>query len=389
MKVLFSSIGTTYKDGQSVYYDSAIVTQLERYSILGEELSLLANCVETNKPKGVLQPQNSKIRLYPLYKINSLRKLAKSKSNDQVIKDAVSNCDLLICHVHSFTARKAIKYAHKMNKPYMTVVVNCPWDAYWNYDWRGKLIAPFGYLSLKQIQRDVTHSIYVTKHFLQNRYPTKGVQLGASDVDIPKFEENVLDLRMARIDQLSNDNRHFEIATVAALIPYKGQKYVIEAIAKLKKLGFEYIYHVIGDGDMASLKELVNKLQIQNQVIFHGRINHDQVFSILDSVDIYIQPSKQEGLPRAMVEAMSRGCVPMGSNIAGIPELCENKFLFPKGDVGAIVRILSSVTKQELMQHSRIAIEKSKEYDSAQLQQKYRDFLVDFRHYCENIVNKE
>lgn len=382
MKVLFAAIGSTYKVGNELYIDSAIVTQLSRYKILGDEIRLLANCIETDKPKGIKQESPEAIQLYPLYKINSLSKLRYSSYNDKTIKRAVSECDILICHVHSFSSIKAAEYAEKMGKPYMTVVVNCPWDAYWNYDWRGKLIAPFAYFGLKKVQKKVSHTIYVTKYFLQRRYPSNGIQLGASDVDIKPFEQNVVDRRIARISNISEDSKTFSIATVAALIPYKGQRYVIDAVAKLKKLGYKYTYHILGDGNMEILKQQAEKLGVQDRIIFHGRVNHNEVFSILDNVDIYIQPSKQEGLPRAMVEAMSRGCVPMGSNIAGIPELCEKDFLFPKGNVNDIVKILSSITKTKLQEQSFIAFEKSKQYDSILLQIQYKDFLVDFRNYC-------
>ena len=45
-----------------------------------------------------------------------------------------------------------------------------------------------------------------------------------------------------------------------------------------------------------------------------------------DNIDVFIMPSLQEGLPRSMVEAMSRGCNVIGSRVGGIPELLDDNF---------------------------------------------------------------
>ena len=56
------------------------------------------------------------------------------------------------------------------------------------------------------------------------------------------------------------------------------------------------------------------------------------VLEWLNDVDIYIQPSRQEGLPRALIEAMSRGCPAFGSTAGGIPELLSPECLHQPGD---------------------------------------------------------
>lgn len=380
MRVLFSPHGTIYDDGKNQYYGTDVYTQIQRYRFLGDKMTVFMKHIRTDKPVGVKREPNDGIDIVYIEKINTLkRKLLYEKENDRIVKEAVKQCDICICHLPNNISYQTIKYAKKYGKPYLNVVVGCIWDALWNYDWRGKLLAPFSYLKLRKVQQEATHSIYVTKDFLQRRYPTKGKQIGASDVDIIPASSDMLDKRLARFASMPQDTRELSLCTLAAINPYKGQRYVIHAIAQLNQLGYKFTYHIVGDGEQTSLRNLAKKLDIEQQVIFHGKVHHDKVFELLEGIDIYIQPSKQEGLPRSMVEAMSRGCVPMGSNIAGIPELVPKECLFPKGNVKAIVSILSKMTRDKLITLSKLAYIRSLEYDSQKLQKQYHDFLVEFK----------
>ena len=99
------------------------------------------------------------------------------------------------------------------------------------------------------------------------------------------------------------------LGTAAAVnVAFKGQRYVIEALARLKAAGRTDVeYRLAGGGDPTALRELAQRLGVAEQVAFAGSLPHDAVFSWLDGLDLYIQPSLQEGLPRALIEAMSRG----------------------------------------------------------------------------------
>ena len=129
------------------------------------------------------------------------------------------------------------------------------------------------------------------------------------------------------------DSEHiYEIVTIASVeVRYKGQETVIRALAYLKKLGQNnFRYHLIGGGDDSFLRKLSSDLNVSDQVIFHGSLNHEQVMDFLNDADIYIQPSKQEGLPRSLIEGMSRGLLCYGTNVAGNPELLSPEMLISR-----------------------------------------------------------
>ena len=377
MKVIYSSQTTVQFDGD-YYYSNAIRSTYERYLTLGDEIVVLCHVKEVEKPTHD-RLQDNRLTIVPVKKQNSLKSLISHSQTEHIVKELVKNADVCVAHVPCAHSYLLINYARLFNKPYLTVVCGCPWDALWNYDWRGKLMAPMAYLTLKRVMKDVPCSIYVTNEFLQNRYPTNGKSIGCSNVNMHTGVSGVLEKRLDNIRK-KDENLIYRIGTAAALdVPYKGQAYVIKAISKMKKMGLNFEYHLIGGGTGNKLKEIASKLDISDRVIIHGSIPHDQVADFFDSIDIYIQPSKQEGLPRAAIEAMSRGCLCMGSNIAGIPELLDNHYLFEKGSVSKIVEILKNITIEDLLEQASRNYNLAKEYDCDVLNERRRKFLEDFK----------
>ena len=62
----------------------------------------------------------------------------------------------------------------------------------------------------------------------------------------------------------------------------------------------------------------------------------ERVMDWLDGMDLYLQPSLTEGMPRALIEAMSRGLPALGSSCGGIPELLPPECLHRPGDDRAL-----------------------------------------------------
>ena len=106
----------------------------------------------------------------------------------------------------------------------------------------------------------------------------------------------------------NNPHRKLRIGTAGAVhVPYKGHRFVCRALAGLKAKGIcRFEYHLAGGGDDSRIRELVRNLDIEDLIVFEGQMAHDQIYSWLDSLDLYIQPSEVEGLSRALIEAMSR-----------------------------------------------------------------------------------
>ena len=286
-----------------------------------------------------------------------------SSFNKRQVAAVVAKADLVVIKCPSITLGKwAFDYVRKINKKYILEYIACAWDSYWYHDIRGKIMAPYSYYIARRMAANAKYVIYVTNKFLQSRYPTYGKNIACSNVVLMDMQPEVLSSRLDRIRNATNYGR-LKLGTVGAVnIAFKGQKYVIEALYKLKKKGIVYDYYLAGGGNNGRLKLMVKKYNLENQVHFVGVISKEKMNDFYDSLDIYVHPSLAEGLPRVVIEAESRALPVCGANAAGTPELLETDFVFRKQDSDDICRVLSQFTKERMLEQSKINYNRAKEY---------------------------
>ena len=322
-----------------------------------------------------------------LFEIKDSRITIKPVSNGSLIlkRDAlkmlereIQSADALIVKLHSVIAEYAIFFARKYRKPYLVELVGDPWDAYWNHSIKGKIVAPFMTLLTALEVKSANYVLYVTNRYLEKKYPTKGKWVACSDVEIAPIEQIVLDKRLAKIRGMENK---FIIGTLAQVdVAYKGQEYVIRALAKLNDK--RILYRMAGSGNNKRLLRIAEKYGVRDQIEFSGVLSHEQVFFWLDDIDFYIQPSLQEGLPRAIAEAMSRAVPVSGSDVGGIGELVCDDYVFKKKNVDEIVLLISHITQDELEIQAKRSFETAKNYEKGLLESKRNKFYNDFFESC-------
>ena len=125
------------------------------------------------------------------------------------------------------------------------------------------------------------------------------------------------DRKMCR-DQLGLPRGVPVLVTVGALIPRKGQKYVIEALALLP----DAILLLAGTGaDEAALKSVAERLGVADRVRFLGAVPHGELPIVLNAADVLVLPTASEGLANAWVEALACGTPVVTTPIPGAAEL--------------------------------------------------------------------
>ena len=265
-------------------------------------------------------------------------------------------------------------------------------ESFWHYSLLGKLIAPrMEYLEI-QCVKNAPYVVYVTEKYLQKRYPTNGKNIHASNVYLEKTDQDVLEKRLQKI-QAYNDKKGFTLGTTAAVdVKCKGQQYVIRAISNLRKKGYFIRYELVGGGQCNYLQSIAKKYGVEDSVYFLGQKTHDDVLRWLDSIDIYVQPSKQEGLPRALIEAMSRGCPAIGSITAGIPELLQDNMLFAKGKIKQIEDIMMHIFRKDkgfsLDNLASENFEKAKEYEYEKISKRREKIFVEYANFVRSSGGK-
>ena len=312
-------------------------------------------------------------------------------SEFEQIKNSIAYVDAVIARLPSEMGLLAIRIARQFNKPYAVELAGCPWDGYWNYgDWKAKLYAPVMTNRTKRAVAKAPFCLYVTNSFLQRRYPNRyGKTVSCSNVEIPQPKNDILNQRIKKIETKKG-------LTTLGLIGglktrYKGIQTVLQALSKFRNLLPSIEFRVLGSGNSIAWKKEAEQYGVDDLVIFEGTFPAgEQVFRWLDSVDIYLQPSFKEGLPRALIEAMSRGCPAIGSYCGGIPELLDEKCLIDPGDANSLAKLILQFAEDKEWQ--KILAERnwceSKKYAKKTLETRRNSFWSDFAEYVRS-RNKE
>jgi glycosyltransferase involved in cell wall biosynthesis len=297
--------------------------------------------------------------------------------------DRLCGHDALIVRLPSELGMAAADAARRCGKPYLVELVGDAWWPMWYYGgYRAKCYAPWFFLRVQQTVRYAQQVNYVTQAYLQKRYPadSKVVVSAVSDVELPEFSQAVLQKRLQKIWDHSDP---WVFGTIASLeVGYKGVDVALRALSELKEEGYDFVYQIVGEGDPSYYRALSNSLGLGDSVDFLGTLKFGKaVYDWIDQLDLYLQPSHTEGLPRAMVEAMSRGCPIVASSVGGIPELLGPAYRFDRGDskgmLACIKRVLSKAPHLDRVATRNVAV--SRAYDRVTLEIKRRQFLAYFQ----------
>jgi glycosyltransferase involved in cell wall biosynthesis len=110
------------------------------------------------------------------------------------------------------------------------------------------------------------------------------------------------------------------IGTVGRLVPIKGHTWLVRAVARVLVEFPQTCVVLVGDGPLlGELKDLAAELGISPHVVFLGT-RHD-IPECLAVLDLFVLPSLNEGMGRALLEAMAVGCPVVATRVGGIPDI--------------------------------------------------------------------
>lgn len=188
---------------------------------------------------------------------------------------------------------------------------------------------------LRALCRGAAAACYVSSE-LRRRYPGgPGPVLVCSDVVLcATASESALEARRVRAWAAASRRRCWRLGLAGSLERlYKAPEVLLDAVARCRRAGLDIELWVAGDGRFRPwLEQRAARLGLNGAARFLGALPAGESMErFLDEVDLFVLPSRTEGLPRVLVEAMARGCPAIGSTAGGIPELLEPEVLVEPG----------------------------------------------------------
>jgi glycosyltransferase involved in cell wall biosynthesis len=132
------------------------------------------------------------------------------------------------------------------------------------------------------------------------------------------------------------------VGNVAALVPHKGQRYLVEAAALVVRRMPDARFLIVGDGELrATLEQAVRREQLEKHVIFTGF--RPDVLSLIKGFDLFVMSSVTEGLGTSLLDAMAASRAVVATRTGGIPEVVvdgETGLLVPPRDAHALAEAI-------------------------------------------------
>ena len=251
-----------------------------------------------------------------------------------LIRAAVARSDIYCLRVPCGNATLVWKEVRRRGRPYGLEVVGDPWESLAPGNVKS-LARPIARRALaRQLRNQCRHAPavwYVTRNMLQEHYPPSPHALteGFPDIELPPEA-----IRNEPHTSFDRPCRLICVGTMAVM--YKGHDTLLRAMAKIERRDLHLT--LVGDGRIRKkLEALAAALGVADRVTFAGMLPAgDAVRRALDAADLFVMPSRTEGLPRAMIEALARALPAIGTRVGGIPELLRDEDLVPVDDVNAL-----------------------------------------------------
>ncbi len=243
-------------------------------------------------------------------------------------------------------------------QPFAVEVVGDPHDVFAPGGVRGIARPLWRELSVRALRAQCSRAVaaaYVTREALQRRYPPaqEAFTTHYSSVNLTSecYVERAVPVR-------EHGRRLLFVGSLETL--YKGPDTLLHAVELCRRNGTPVTLRLVGEGrERPRLMRVASALGLEDFVTFVGKLPPGAaVRREMDESDLFVLPSRTEGLPRVIIEAMARSIPCIASGIGGIPELLGPDELVVPGDAAALARritdVVSSAPRRQAMAASNL-----------------------------------
>jgi glycosyltransferase involved in cell wall biosynthesis len=306
-----------------------------RYLAVFEEVRVVARVRDVSAvPDDWRRADGDRVSFVALpYYLGPWQYLVRALKVMNAARNAIHPSDAVILRVDSQIAACMYPTLRRTTHPYGVEAVVDPYDVFSPGSFWHPLKWFFRWKFVRQMRQQcagASAAAYVTKHALQTRYPPSPRAFSTYYSSVELSESAFV----PGPRPLAETKKTFRVITVAALEDLrKGHDTLFDATARCLLNGLNVHLVLVGDGrNRRNLEACAARSGLGNRAEFRGQLNPAAVRAELDRADLFVLPSRGEGLPRAAIEAMARGLPVIGSTVSGFPELLPSEHLVPPGD---------------------------------------------------------
>ena len=348
MKVLVACDEDVCFFGQEYYVRDFCNTLVRRYLMTFDQVRLVVRCSKVFDKKQLgknnIKVSDSRIEIWPITNFSGQNQYAKVYFEvKRQLRGVCNGCNLGIFRIPGTTGQVVCNIAQKKGLPYAAeLVFDCVDEIKSNPSFLQRALWRILHRQMIVACNKAIGLAPVTKCYLQSHYWSNlpdAINSSYSSIELP----NDFFYRSRSFPQKD----YLDIVHVSNQVYFnsrKGHNDLIFALVELKKKGILVRVTFVGEDyhdGIAKLTKMAEKLGVADLIKFTGFMNYSNMREVLRKADIAVFPTKAEGLPRVVIEAMAMGLPCLTTRVSGNPELIEDKFLFDYGDVNAIVRIVT------------------------------------------------
>ena len=339
MKLLVVTCAHAYRtpDGEIFTPSTYDYGFFQRYLTVFEEIRVVARCKEITynevKRHEYVKMSGPGLSLYGLKWYQGMKEmLAILPSLIRQCRNAAEGCERILYRAPQMESYLAYIFARRKGIPYAVEVVIDPAMMFSGF------LAKLNAWMLKKMISKANGVSYVTRHYLQNLYPCRAILKGQTQNYFTEYyTSGAIEKVVGTPRNYPSQNKVFTLLHVANSISneIKGHRSFIRVVKYLANKGYDICGMCIGEGSkVEEFKSFARSLGIGERIKFIGRIGEkEKLCQKMEECDLMLFPTSAEGLPRVLIEAMSRGLPCLSTPVCGIPELLENQFLFEKEDI--------------------------------------------------------
>lgn len=185
---------------------------------------------------------------------------------------------------------------------------------------------------------------------------------------------NGVDLSNCKVKEDYTKRDEFKIVHIGRFMDVKNHAMILKTFALFAKQHTDATLQLIGDGELRKdMEQLAQELGVENSVEFAGL--QSNVYPWLHDADIFILPSKFEGMPMTLIEAMGTGLPIISSAVGGVPDMLtdgENAMLI-KPESEQLLASLEMLYHDESIRRvlGQKALQRSLAFSSETMAQRY------------------